>query len=106
MFFVSGADANTYVLAMMTSGGSLTPRRSILVLWGILTGVTAIVLMLAGGLNALQNTVIVTSAPFLLIIAGLAVSFWKELVHDQHAVRRAQLKKQELDACTDKEETA
>ncbi len=27
MFFVSGADANTYVLSMMTSDGSLTPRR-------------------------------------------------------------------------------
>jgi choline-glycine betaine transporter len=38
--------------------------------------------MLAGGLNALQNTVIVTSLPFLVIIAGLAVSFWKELVAD------------------------
>ena len=38
MFFVSGADANTYVLGMMTSGGSLTPRRSVLVLWGVLTG--------------------------------------------------------------------
>lgn len=86
MFFVSGADANTYVLAMMTSGGSLTPRRPILVLWGVLTGVTAVVLMLAGGLNALQNTVIVTSAPFLVIIAGLAVSFWKELVNDHRGL--------------------
>ena len=37
------------------------PRRSVLILWGVLTGLTAIVLMLAGGLNALQNTVIVTS---------------------------------------------
>jgi choline/carnitine/betaine transport len=82
MFFVSGADANTYVLGMMTSNGSLTPRRSVLILWGILTGITAVVLMLAGGLNALQNTVIVTSLPFLVIIAGLAVSFWKELVAD------------------------
>jgi choline-glycine betaine transporter len=36
MFFVSGADANTYVLSMMTSGGSLTPRRSVLILWGVL----------------------------------------------------------------------
>ena len=63
MFFVSGADANTYVLSMMTSGGSLTPRRAVLILWGVLTGVTAVVLMLAGGLNALQNTVIVTSLP-------------------------------------------
>ncbi|MEI5522915.1 BCCT family transporter [Streptomyces brasiliscabiei] len=89
MFFVSGADANTYVLSMMTSDGSLTPRRPVLVLWGVLTGVTAVVLMLAGGLNALQNTVIVTSLPFLVIIAGLAVSFWKELRSDRHASRAA-----------------
>jgi choline-glycine betaine transporter len=55
----------------------------VLILWGVLTGVTAVVLMLAGGLNALQNTVIVTSLPFLVIIAGLAVSFWKELSRDR-----------------------
>jgi choline/carnitine/betaine transport len=83
MFFVSGADANTYVLSMLTSDGSLTPRRSVLILWGVLTGVTAVVLMLAGGLTALQNVVIVTSLPFLVIIAGLAVSFWKELGADR-----------------------
>lgn len=59
------------------------PGPLVLVLWGILTGVTAIVLMLAGGLNALQNTVIVTSLPFLVIVAGLTVSFWKELVSDR-----------------------
>jgi len=94
MFFVSGADANTYVLAMMTSGGSLTPRRSLLVLWGVLTGLTAIVLMLAGGLNALQNTVIVTSAPFLVIIAGLAVSFWRELIEDRRAAEKAKAQEQ------------
>ncbi|MFC5731597.1 MULTISPECIES: BCCT family transporter [Nocardioides] len=83
MFFVSGADANTYVLSMMTSNGSLTPRRSVLVLWGVLTGVTAIVLMLGGGLTALQNTVIVTSLPFLFIIGGVAVSFYKELAQER-----------------------
>ncbi len=89
MFFISGADANTYVLSMMTSHGSLTPRRSVLILWGALTGITAVVLMLAGGLTALQNTVIVASLPFLVIIAGLAVSFWKELIADTRANRDA-----------------
>jgi glycine betaine transporter len=84
MFFVSGADANTYVLSMMTSNGSLVPRRAVLILWGVLTGITAVVLMLAGGLNALQNTVIVTSAPFLVIIAGLTVAFYKELHDDRN----------------------
>ena len=87
MFFISGADANTYVLGMMTSGGSLTPRRSVLILWGVLTGITAVVLMLAGGLNALQNTVIVASLPFLVIIAGLAVAFWKDLTNDLRAAK-------------------
>ena len=91
MFFVSGADANTYVLSMMTSDGSLTPRRTVLILWGVLTGITAIVLMLAGGLSALQNTVIVASLPFLVIIAGLAVSFWKELAADRRAAAADQV---------------
>ena len=70
----------------MTTDGSLTPPRWVLVMWGILTGVTAIVLMLAGGLNALQNTVIVTSLPFLVIVAGLTVAFWKELSADRKAL--------------------
>ncbi|MBO8196750.1 BCCT family transporter [Streptomyces smyrnaeus] len=82
IFFVTSADSNTYVLGSMTSNGSLAPPRSVLVLWGILTGVTAVALMLAGGLSALQNTVIVTSLPFLAIIACLAVSFAKELASD------------------------
>jgi glycine betaine transporter len=85
MFFVSGADANTYVLGMMSCDGTLTPRRAVLVLWGVLTGVTAVVLMFAGGLNALQNTVIVASLPFLVIIAGLAVAFCMELIADRRA---------------------
>jgi choline-glycine betaine transporter len=83
IFFISGADANTYVLGMMTSDGTLTPRRGVLILWGVLTGITAVVLMFAGGLNALQNTVIVASLPFLIIIACLAVSFWKDLIADR-----------------------
>ena len=86
IFFVSGADANTYVLSMMTCQGSHTPPRWVLVLWGALTGITAVVLMFAGGLSALQNTVIVASLPFLVIIAGLAVSFWRDLVTDGSAV--------------------
>lgn len=87
MFFVSGADANTYVLSMMTSGGSHHPRRAVLIMWGVITGVIAVVLLLAGGLDALQNAVIVTSAPFLLIIIGLTVAFGKELGRDRQAAK-------------------
>lgn len=32
---------------------------------------------------------VVTSAPFLVIIAGLAVSFWREILGDRRAAERA-----------------
>jgi glycine betaine transporter len=85
IFFVTSADSNTYVLGSLTSDGALNPRRPVLVLWGVITGVTSIVLMLAGGLDALQNTVIVTSLPFLVIIAGLTVALGKDMAADHRA---------------------
>ena len=79
LFFVSGADANTYVLGMLTTHGSIRPRTPILLLWGAVTGALAIILLLSGGLGALQQTVIVASAPFLVVIVGVVVSFLRDL---------------------------
>lgn len=79
LFFVSGADANTYVLAMLTSRGSERPATWCLVLWGVLTGAAAIALLLAGGLQALQNMAIVSSAPFLVIVLAVTAAFLKDL---------------------------
>ncbi|MBR8743529.1 BCCT family transporter [Nocardiopsis sp. MG754419] len=85
IFFVTSADSNTYVLGTLTSNGSLDPSRPVLVLWGLVTGLTSIVLMLAGGLDALQNTVIVTSLPFLVIIASLTLALGRDIAADYHA---------------------
>lgn len=82
LFFVSGADANTYVLSMLSSKGVLTPRRPVLVVWGAVTGITAIVLLLAGGLAALQQAVILSAAPFTVIVVLLAISLMIELRRD------------------------
>ncbi|MFC3997462.1 BCCT family transporter [Nocardiopsis sediminis] len=79
LFFVSGADANTYVLGMLTTRGSIRPRIPILLLWGAMTGALAIILLLSGGLAALQQTVIVASAPFLVVIVGVVVCLWRDL---------------------------
>ena len=79
LFFVSGADANTFVLSMLSSDGVLKPKTPVLVLWGTLTGLAAVVLLLAGGLQALQQMVIISAAPFVVIIIGLCYAFWKEL---------------------------
>ncbi|MPY77074.1 MAG: BCCT family transporter [Actinophytocola sp.] len=82
LFFVTSADSNTFVLSMLSSEGTQQPKRRVLVTWGSITGLTAIVLLLTGGLDALQQTVIVTSAPFIVIIFGLAIAFWKDLKGD------------------------
>ena len=82
LYFVSGADANTFVLSMMSSQGSLHPRRPILLVWGLVTGLTAVVLLLVGGLTALQQAAMLSALPFTLIVALLGISLVVELRGD------------------------
>lgn len=79
LFFVSGADANTFVLGMLTSRGTEQPPSWVLALWGTVTGAAAIALLAAGGLDSLQQMVIASSAPFLLIAIGVVTSLWKDM---------------------------
>jgi glycine betaine transporter len=82
LFFISGADANTYVLSMMSSKGHLTPTRPVLTIWGVLTGVSAVLLLLVGGLAALQQAAMLSALPFTIIVALLGVSLTIELRGD------------------------
>ncbi|RBP68050.1 choline/carnitine/betaine transport [Brevibacterium sanguinis] len=96
LYFVSGADANTFVLSMLTSRGTLEPSRWVLTVWGGLTGTTAIVLFFAGGLAALQQAAMLSALPFAIIVALLGVSIVKTLREDHdfeelRVVRRADL---------------
>ncbi|MCG5213854.1 BCCT family transporter [Streptosporangium sp. KLBMP 9127] len=79
LFFVSGADAGSVVLGMLSSRGVLEPSRTVVIVWGTLTGGVAAVLLLAGGLSALQTLCILVAGPFLLVICGMCVSLVKEL---------------------------
>ncbi len=74
LYFVTGADSNTFVLGVISSDGNMQPSRPTLAVWGVLTGATAAVLLYAGGLEALQTTVILSAAPFIFVILALAIS--------------------------------
>ena len=82
LFFVSGADAASVVMGMLSCRGSLTPPRTVVILWGVLMGAAASVLLLAGGLDALQTAAILAAAPFLLVMLGLCVSLVMALSRD------------------------
>jgi len=88
LFFISGADAASLVMGMLSSHGSLSPRRSVTVVWGVSTGAAAAILLLADGLSALQQAAIIAAAPFTLVMIGLCVSLFKGLAADIAPVLR------------------
>lgn len=78
-FFITSADSGTFVLGMMTTNGSQNPSGSVKVIWGVFLAVIAIVLLYSGGLQALQNTMIIAALPFSIIMALMTISLLKAL---------------------------
>lgn len=79
IFFITSADSASLVLDTLTSGdddNSLARQR---VFWAVSLGAIALVLLLAGGLDALSNVVTVTGLPFLLILAVMSFGLLKAL---------------------------
>ncbi|MFI7020251.1 BCCT family transporter [Streptomyces sp. NPDC050164] len=79
LFFVSGADAASVVLGMLSCRGNMAPGRLVVILWGALTGLVAAVLLMAGGLEAVKQVAIIAAFPFLFVMIGLCVSLVKAL---------------------------
>ena len=87
LFFVSGADAASVVMGMLSSEGNLHPRPWNLIVWGTFTGLAAAICLLAGAIQgsvdaallALQSVAIASAAPFVLILIGLCFSILKAL---------------------------
>jgi glycine betaine transporter len=83
IFFVSGADAASIVMASLSSFGDDEPRRWLTAMWGGLTGAVAIVLLQVGGLGALQNVTIIAATPFLLVMVAMCVAVVKDIRSDE-----------------------
>lgn len=79
LFFVASADSNTFVLSSLSSKGTMNPHKAIITLWGVFTGVVAIVLLSIGGLVALQQAAILSAVPFTVIVLILGASLIKVL---------------------------
>ena len=82
VFFISGADAGALVLGTLSSYGRAEPWKPLVILWAVLTGAVAAVLLFVGGLQALQTFTILAATPFVLIIIGLCVSLYVDLRRD------------------------
>lgn len=87
VFFITSADSGAMVLNMLSSNGRDDTPLLRRVFWMAMIGVTALVLMLAGGLPALQTAAIVSALPFSVVILLSIWGFVRALSID-HAKRQ------------------
>ncbi len=85
IFFVSGADAASMVMGTLSQGGSLFPSRWAVAFWGLSTGAVAVLMLWAGGsdaLGGLQTMTIIVAAPFVVVMIGMCVSLYLDVTRD------------------------
>jgi choline/carnitine/betaine transport len=79
LFFISGADAASVVMATLASRGSLEPSKLVVAVLGILMGGIACAMLLVGGLVALQQAAVLGAVPFTFVLVGVAWCWIKAL---------------------------
>lgn len=82
-FFITSADSATVVLAMESENGALKPRTLTKLVWGVFLSLIAVALLLAGGLEALQDVMIIFAFPFALLLIFMMVALLRELHYEQ-----------------------
>ncbi len=81
-WFVTSSDSGTLVMCTMLSMGDEHPPVKFRIFWGVASGVVAGVLMLAGGLGALQTASIVAGLPIAIMLLLMAYGMGKTLHED------------------------
>jgi choline/glycine/proline betaine transport protein len=82
-FFVTSSDSGSLVIDIITSGGNQNPPVAQRIFWAVMEGAVASVLLLAGGLGALQTAAITTALPFTIVLLIICYGLWKGLRRDR-----------------------
>ncbi len=78
-FFVTSSDSGSFVVDTLTSGGRHDAPKGQKIFWASTEGLLAAVLLIGGGLTALQTASILTAIPFASILIVMCYSFYKSL---------------------------
>lgn len=78
-YFVTSADSATLVICTLVSMGNEHPPARFRVFWGLSIGAVAGVLLLAGGLKALQTASIVAALPYSVVLILTTWALFKSL---------------------------
>ena len=104
IFFVTSADSAVLVLASMSTDEAGDPPLSRKITWGVAIALIAGVLLLAGGLDALQGMITIAALPFALLMLAVIYSLYRVLdVEYQLQRRRALRARRMMDAWIERE---
>jgi len=81
-FFITSSDSGSLVVDAFTSGGKLNSPVVQRVFWASMEGAVAAVLLVGGGLGALQTASITTGLPFAFLLLVMGYSLWKGLTEE------------------------
>jgi len=76
VFFVTSSDSGSLVIDHLTSGGKLDTPLAQRIFWAIIEGAVAAVLLIGGGLTALQTASIITGLPFTFVLLAMVYSLY------------------------------
>lgn len=85
-FFVTSSDSGSMVVDTLTSGGRHDAPKIQKIFWAAMEGATASVLLMYGGLTALQSATTVTGLAFAILLVIMVISFYLsiEQYYDKH----------------------
>ncbi|MCF8706561.1 BCCT family transporter [Rhizorhapis sp. SPR117] len=78
-FFVTSADSGALVIDMITNGATEDPPVWQRIFWAVCAGLVAAVLLMAGGLQALQTAAIASALPFAVIMVFMCYGLLRAL---------------------------
>jgi len=84
-WFITSSDSGTLVITTMLSMGDDNPPKTFRIVWGMGEGVVAAVLLLAGGLKALQTASIAAAFPISFVLLAMIWGLLKSLREDPSA---------------------
>lgn len=82
-WFVTSADSGTLVICTILSRGNPHPPTLQRVFWGLFLGATSAVLLLSGGLEALQTAAIASALPFSAVLLLMCFCMFKALLEER-----------------------
>lgn len=84
IFFVTSADSGIFVMNSIASRNAPTSPKWQMVFWGSLLATLALILLNAGGLQALQTMTLITALPFSILMVIFGISLLKALTVDRN----------------------